>query len=127
MSAAEALEQAAEKRRLRRATRKVVEYLSASVMAISSVLDQEAILFGGGTSEAGEALLARIRLIRAGLGTDSQLYGALWGALKVAEGRLPEAGKGALPNFERRASRRLIRAKRSERSKGDRSPLRQKR
>ena len=61
MSAAEALEQAAEKRRLRRATRKVVEYLSASVMAISSVLDPEAILFGGGTSEAGEALLARIR------------------------------------------------------------------
>ncbi len=60
-------------------------------------------------------------------GTDSQLYGALWGALKVAEERLPEAGKGALPNFERRASRCLIRAKRSERSKGDRSPLRQKR
>jgi glucokinase len=137
MSAAEALEQAAEKRRLRRATRKVVEYLSASVMAISSVLDPEAILFGGGTSEAGEALLGRIRkrvaplfgtrLIRAGLGTDSQLYGALWGALKVAEGRLPEAGKGASPNFEKRASRRLIRAKRSERSKGDRSPRRQKR
>jgi glucokinase len=140
MSAAEALEQAAEKRRLRRATRKVVEYLSASVMAISSVLDPEAILFGGGTSEAGEALLGRIRkrvaplfgtrLIRAGLGTDSQLYGALWGAQKVAQMRSSErgkAGKGASPSIEKPGSRRLIPAKRSARAAVDRSPRRRKR
>jgi predicted NBD/HSP70 family sugar kinase len=62
------------------------------VVAISSLLDPEAIVFGGGTSEAGEALLRRVReriaphlairprLVLAKLGSDSQIYGALWGA-----------------------------------------------
>ena len=92
LSAAEALERAATERRLERATRKAVAYLSTSVVVLSSVLDPEAILFGGGTSEAGETLLKRIRetvepqhtlrarLLFAGLGWESQLYGALWGA-----------------------------------------------
>jgi len=96
LSAAEALERAASKRSLARATRPVVAYLSASVAAISSLLDPEAILFGGGTSEAGEALLKRIReaipphlvvrarLMLAGLGSKAQLYGALWGAQEAA-------------------------------------------
>jgi glucokinase len=95
LSAAEALERAATERRLERATRKAVAYVSTSVVALASALDPEAILFGGGTSEAGEALLRRIRetvapqltlrarLLFAGLGWEAQLYGALWGAEKV--------------------------------------------
>ncbi len=72
-----------------------MEHLSVSVVAICSLLDPEAVVFGGGTSEAGEALLGRIRnraaplfgtrLILAGLGANPQLYGALWGALQLAE------------------------------------------
>lgn len=97
MSAADALKTASKQRRLRRATRKVVDYLSASVVAVCALLDPEAILFGGGTSEAGEALLGRIRkrvapllgtrLMPAALGANSQLYGALWGALEVLHAR----------------------------------------
>jgi len=95
LSAAEALERAATEGRLERATRKAVAYLSTSVVVLASALDPEAILFGGGTSEAGEALLRRIRetvaprltlrarLQFAGLGWESQLYGALWGAEKA--------------------------------------------
>jgi predicted NBD/HSP70 family sugar kinase len=97
MSAAEALVQAKSERRLERATRDVVEYLGTSVVAISSLLDPEAILFGGGTSNAGKALLERVRqraapdlvvhprLLLAGLGSESQLYGALWGAAGLLE------------------------------------------
>lgn len=96
LSAAEALARAATKRRFARATRPVVAYLSACVGAISSLLDPEAIVFGGGTSEAGEALLQRIReaipphlvvrsrLMLAGLGWKAQVYGALWGAQEAA-------------------------------------------
>jgi glucokinase len=96
MSAAEALAKAPKEPRLARATREAVEYLSSSVVAISSLLDPEAIIFGGGTSNAGEALLnpvrkrveshliARARLLLAELGADSMVYGALWGAEKVA-------------------------------------------
>jgi len=92
LTAAEALHRAAKDRRLERLTREFIEYLSTSVVAISSLLDPEAILFGGGTSKAGEALLKRVRetvapnhvvrarLMLAGLGSEAQLYGALWGA-----------------------------------------------
>ena len=109
LSAAEALERAAKQRRLLRATRNVVEYLSACVVAISSLLDPEAILFGGGTSEAGEPLLKRIReavapqhvvrarLMLAGLGTESQLYGALWGARNAASASSRRFGSGRVP------------------------------
>jgi predicted NBD/HSP70 family sugar kinase len=107
LSAAEALERAATERRLRRATGDVVEYLGASVVAISSMLDPEAILFGGGTSEAGETLLKRVResvaprhvvrarLMFAGLGTDAQAYGALWGAVRA----LTRSSQGAAPRW----------------------------
>ena len=109
MSAAEALEQSRRRPRIERATRDVVEYLSTSVVAICSLLDPEAILFGGGTSEAGEALLERIRqrvpprlllrarLLLAGLGSDSQLYGALWGAMKAANLATPDARRATSP------------------------------
>jgi glucokinase len=92
LTAAEALHRAAKERRLERVTREFIDYLSTSVVAISSLLDPEAIVFGGGTSKAGEALLKRVReavapnhvvrarLMLAGLGSEAQLYGALWGA-----------------------------------------------
>ena len=96
MSAAEALERAEKVPPLRRIARDVVEYLSSSVVAISAMLDPEAIVFGGGTSKAGEPLLkmvrervaplhvVRARLMLARLGSESQLYGALWGARQAA-------------------------------------------
>jgi glucokinase len=91
MSAAEALTKARRMRALRPVAEDVVEHLSSSVVAISALLDPEAIIFGGGTSKAGEPLLKMVRerierrvvraeLLLAKLGTDSQLYGALWGA-----------------------------------------------
>jgi glucokinase len=91
MSAAEALARAKRKPRLARATKDAVEYLGTLAVAMVALLDPEAILFGGGTSKAGEALLERVRrrvaarlelrarLMPAGLGSDSQLFGALWG------------------------------------------------
>ena len=78
-------------------------------VAICSLLDPEAILFGGGTSDAGEALLERIRqrvpprlllrarLLLAGLGSDSRLYGALWGAAKAANLASPDARRATSP------------------------------
>jgi glucokinase len=99
MSAAEALERAEKVRSLRPMARDVVEHLSTSVVAISSLLDPEAIVFGGGTSQAGEPLLkmvrervaplhvVRARLMLGELGSAAQVYGALWGAKQVRHGR----------------------------------------
>ena len=96
MSAAEALKKAPRMRALRSVARDVVEHLSSSVVAISALLDPEAIIFGGGTSKAGNPLLKMVRervaplgvvraqLLLAKLGSESQLYGALWGAQQVA-------------------------------------------
>jgi predicted NBD/HSP70 family sugar kinase len=90
----------------------VVEHLSSAVVAIFSLLDPEAILFGGGTSKAGEALLKRVRkriprhfLVRAplktaGLQDESQLYGALWGAESVA-GLMPSISWAAIQRHAR--------------------------
>jgi glucokinase len=95
MSAAEALARAKRKPRLARATEDAVEYLGTLAVEMVALLDSEAILFGGGTSNAGEALLERVRrrvasrlelrarLMPAGLGSDSQLFGALWGVEKL--------------------------------------------
>jgi predicted NBD/HSP70 family sugar kinase len=114
MSAAEALERASEDEKLEPVAKKVVDYLSASVVAISALLDPEAILFGGGTSEAGEALLQRVRdrvaerhvvrcrLMLAGLGGRAQVLGALWLAERaVASAR----GARTLRSAARRGSR----------------------
>jgi hypothetical protein len=45
-----------------------------------SLLDPEAILVGGGTSD----LVVRPRLLHARLRCEAQLYGALWGADQLA-------------------------------------------
>jgi len=96
LSAAEALARARTKARFARATQPVVEHLSAAVVAITALLDPQAIIFGGGTSEAGASLISRVRkearehletlprLMPAKLRGDAQLYGALWGAIHAA-------------------------------------------
>ena len=99
MSAAEALERAEKDRSLRPVARDVVDHLGTCVVAISSLLDPEAIVFGGGTSQAGEPLLKMVRervaplhVVRAHLtlgelGSAAQVYGALWGAKQVMHAR----------------------------------------
>ncbi len=106
LSAAEALGRAGSSRRLERATRPFVEQLAATVIAITSLLDPQAIVFGGGTSRAGDALLSRVerevrkrlrkypRLMEAALGRDAQLHGALWGALSMLR-KAARPGPGA--------------------------------
>ena len=96
LSAAESLAQARTKPRMERATQPAIEQLTAMVIAIVALLDPEAIVFGGGTSGAGGALLSRVRqglrgyldpsprLVLAKLRGDAQLYGALWGAIRAS-------------------------------------------
>jgi glucokinase len=79
--------------RLEDLARDIADDLALAVIAIASVLDPEAIVFGGGTAAAGEALLARVRervrgalgvepaLVVAALGEEAQLYGAVAGAM----------------------------------------------
>jgi glucokinase len=93
MSAAEALVRATEDKRLQPLADEVLDYLGMAVIAIVALLDPEAIVFGGGTSEAGEHLIDGVRarvereltmrpaLMRSVLGKDAQLHGAVFGAL----------------------------------------------
>lgn len=78
--------------RLAGVARDIASEVAVAVIAIAALLDPEAILFGGGTSAAGEDLLARVRqriqnelwiepvLVLAALGEEAQLYGAIAGA-----------------------------------------------
>jgi glucokinase len=93
MSAAEALRRAKEDERLAPLAAEVADYVAMATIAIVALLDPEAIVFGGGTSEAGEALIEPVRervereltmrpaLMRSVLGKDAQLHGAVFGAL----------------------------------------------
>jgi predicted NBD/HSP70 family sugar kinase len=75
-----------------------VDDLALAMVAIAALLDPEAIIVGGGTAEAGEALLGRARtwveretaapprMLAAALGPEAQLYGAVFAALE-ADGR----------------------------------------
>jgi predicted NBD/HSP70 family sugar kinase len=105
LSAADALARAEREPRLERATREIVVSLASVVVALSALLDPEAILVGGGTGKAGDALLGRVRreiprslrrtrLMEAGLGSRSPVYGALWGAEQVRrrDAGLPAGG-----------------------------------
>jgi glucokinase len=79
--------------RLRRVAERLAGYVALAVVDIAAVLDPQAIIFGGGTAAAGELLIERVRrlavarlpvmpeLIRAALGEDAQLHGAVFGAL----------------------------------------------
>ena len=93
MAAADALRCAEEDGRLQEMADDVADYVAIAVVNIAAVLDPEAIIFGGGTSSAGEDLLERVRarverelsirpaLIHSVLGEDAQLHGAVFGAL----------------------------------------------
>jgi glucokinase len=71
--------------------------LAIAIIAIATLLDPEAIVGGGGTAEAGEDLLDPVRervtrevaeppiLIASALGSEAQLYGADYAALREAE------------------------------------------
>ncbi len=72
----------------------VADYLAMAVIAIAALLDPEAIIVGGGTAEAGEDLLDPVRervarevpalptIIASALGSEAQLYGAVFAALQ---------------------------------------------
>jgi glucokinase len=80
-------------RRLRKVANRLADYIAMTVINITALLDPEAIIFGGGGSSAGEALIERVRerveqqlsvspaLMRSTLGEDAQLHGAVFGAL----------------------------------------------
>jgi glucokinase len=93
LSAAEAIDRADEDRRLRPVADRVVDYLAIAVINIASLLDPQAIIFGGGTASAGPDLIDRVRarvereirivpaLMHSILAEDAQLHGAVFGAL----------------------------------------------
>jgi glucokinase len=93
LSAAEAIDLADEDRRLKPVADRVIDYLAITVINITSLLDPQAIIFGGGTASAGPDLVNRIRtrveheirvaptLMHSVLGEDAQLHGAVFGAL----------------------------------------------
>jgi glucokinase len=98
MRAGDVVRHAGGRGRLARIANDVVDHLAGSVLAISTLLDPEAIVFGGGTSTAGRTLLRELRrrvrphgvktrLLLSRLGPDAQLYGALHGAEQAARGR----------------------------------------
>lgn len=70
-----------------------VEYVVMAVVTIGALLDPEAVILGGGTAEAGTALIDPVRdlvarelpappaIMQAVLGPDAQLHGAVFGAL----------------------------------------------
>jgi predicted NBD/HSP70 family sugar kinase len=97
LSAAEALIHAEEDEELAEMADEVADYLAMAVIAIAALLDPEAIIVGGGTAEAGEDLLDPVRervarevakppiLVASALGSEAQLYGAIFAALREAE------------------------------------------
>ena len=76
----------------------VDDYLAMAIIAITALLDPEAIIVGGGTAEAGEDLLDPVReqvdrevqtlpaIIASALGSEAQLYGAVFAALRKTQG-----------------------------------------
>jgi predicted NBD/HSP70 family sugar kinase len=93
MGGARTFEEAEDDPRLDRIADRVAGYVALAVVNIAAVLDPQAIIFGGGTSAAGELLIDRVRglaadkltvppaLMRSALGEDAQLHGAVFGAL----------------------------------------------
>lgn len=93
LSAAEAIDLADHDRRLKPVADRVVDYLAITVINIASLLDPQAIIFGGGTASAGLDLIDRVRtrvereirvvpaLMHSVLAEDAQLHGAVFGAL----------------------------------------------
>ena len=93
LSAAEALRRAEKDVRLRPLADKVADCLAITIVQIGALLDPEAVIVGGGTSQAGDWFLQHVRdrvcteldpapaMIPSVLGEDAQLHGAVFGAL----------------------------------------------
>ena len=93
LSAAEVISEAENDAELAAMTDEVDDYLAMAIIAIAALLDPEAIIVGGGTAEAGEDLLDPVRervarevpvlplIIASALGSEAQLYGAVFAAL----------------------------------------------
>jgi glucokinase len=93
LDAADLFKRADAEARLSKVADRVADYVAIPVVNIAALLDPKAIIFGGGTSAAGEALMDRVRerverktrfrpvLMRSVLGEDAQLHGAVFGAL----------------------------------------------
>jgi len=80
-------------RRLTPLSARVADYVAMAIVAIATVLDPEAIVFGGGTAAAGDWFMEQVRervrreldpspvMMPSVLGEDAQLHGAVFGAL----------------------------------------------
>jgi glucokinase len=96
LSAAEAIAAGTEDPKLEDVAEDVVDYLAMTVIAITSLLDPPLIVLGGGTAEAGYDLITPVReraarelaretrIIPAQLGSEAQLYGAIFTAMTCA-------------------------------------------
>jgi predicted NBD/HSP70 family sugar kinase len=94
LSSADAISQAEDDAALAVMADEVADYLAMAIIAIAALLDPEAIIVGGGTAEAGEDLLDPVRervarevpalpvIIASALGSEAQLYGAVFAALQ---------------------------------------------
>ena len=94
LSAAEVIAEAENDPELAAMADEVDDYLAMAIIAIAALLDPEAIIIGGGTAEAGEDLLDPVRervarevpalplIIASPLGSEAQLYGAVFAALQ---------------------------------------------
>jgi predicted NBD/HSP70 family sugar kinase len=94
LSAADVISRAEDDAELAAMADEVDDYLAMAIIAIAALLDPEAIIVGGGTAEAGEDLLDPVRarvsrevpalplIIASALGSEAQLYGAVFAALQ---------------------------------------------
>lgn len=96
ISAADAIAAGTEDAELAQVAKDVIDYLAIAVIAVSSLLDPPLIVLGGGTAEAGYDLVTPVRdrvaqelarepvIIPATLGSEAQLYGAVYSAMTCA-------------------------------------------
>lgn len=97
ISAADAISAGSEHPELAEVAGDVIDYLAMAVIAIASLLDPPLIVLGGGTAEAGYDLVAPVRsraaqelareprILPASLGSEAQLFGAVFSAITCAE------------------------------------------
>jgi predicted NBD/HSP70 family sugar kinase len=97
ISAAEAITASTDNPELAEVAEDIADYLAIAVIAISSLLDPPLIVLGGGTAGAGYDLIAPVRdraarelareprIIPATLGSEAQLYGAIFSAMTCAD------------------------------------------
>lgn len=110
LTAAESLQQAEHDDRLEALAELVSDYVALAVINVTTLLDPDAIVFGGGTASAGAALLDRVRarlvgelrsppsLVLSALGEHAQVYGAIWGAFAARKAALLDAAQATNPN-----------------------------